>query len=106
MMTGQPTNVPPSPRVTGTGPAPVRRTNPASTRPISAINKPIPTEIAIFNCAGTALNTAVLNPVSTKMVMMMPSITTSPIASAQVIWDAIPTATKVLRPKPVASASG
>ena len=47
--TGQPTRFPLSPSVTGTGPEPVRRTNPASTNPISAINNPIPTEIAIFS---------------------------------------------------------
>ena len=103
---GQPTRVPPSPRVTGTGPVPVRRTNPASTKPISAMKSPIPTEIAIFNWAGTALNTAVLNPVRTRMVIIIPSRTINPIASAQVICDAIPTATKVFRPKPVAIANG
>ena len=48
-ITGQPTNSPLFPSVTGTGPEPVRRTNPASTRPIRAINRPIPTEIAIFS---------------------------------------------------------
>ena len=47
--TGQPTRFPLSPRVTGTGPVPVLRTKPASTSPIRAMNKPIPTEIAIFN---------------------------------------------------------
>ena len=103
---GQPTRVPPSPSVTGTGPAPVRRTKPASTRPINAIKRPIPTEIAIFSCAGTAPNTAFLKPVRTRMVMMIPSRTTSPIASAHDICDAILTATNVFRPRPVASASG
>ena len=47
--TGHPTRFPPAPSSTGTGPDWVRRTNPASTKPISAMNKPIPTEIAIFN---------------------------------------------------------
>ena len=103
---GQPTRVPLSPRVTGTGPDPVRRTNPASTRPMRAMNRPIPTEIATLSCAGTARNTAVRNPVRTRTVIIKPSITTSPIASAHVIFDAIPTATKVLRPRPVASANG
>ena len=105
-MIGHPTRVPPSPRVTGTGPEPVRRTKPASTRPIKAIKRPIPTEIAILSCAGTALKTAVLNPVRTRIVMMMPSRTISPIASAHVICDAIPTATNVLSPRPVARAIG
>ena len=106
IMIGQPTSVPLSPRVTGTGPDPVRRTKPASTRPISAMNKPIPTETAIFSCAGTARKTAVLNPVRTNTVMMSPSRTTRPIASAQDILDAIPTATKVFNPSPVANANG
>jgi len=48
-ITGHPTSSPLLPRVTGTGPVPVRRTKPASTRPISAINRPIPTEIAILS---------------------------------------------------------
>ncbi|CAB4807876.1 unannotated protein [freshwater metagenome] len=104
--TGQPTKDPPSPRVTGTGPAAVRRTNPASTKPIKAIKRPIPTDIATFNCVGTALNTATRNPVRTKTVMIKPSRTTKPIASAHVICEAMPTATKVFNPRPVASASG
>ena len=104
--TGQPTSSPPSPRVTGTGPAEVLRTKPESTRPIRAINRPIPTEIAIFNCVGTALNTAVLNPVKTSTVMMIPSRTTNPIASCQVILEAMATATKVFKPRPVANANG
>ena len=103
---GQPTNVPPSPKVTGTGPEPVRRTKPASTKPINAMNSPIPTEIATLSCVGTALNTATRNPVSTRTVMIKPSRTTKPMASAHVICDAIPTATKVFKPSPVASASG
>ncbi|CAB4898940.1 unannotated protein [freshwater metagenome] len=50
MIIGHPTRVPLSPSVTGTGPAPVRRTNPASTRPINVMKSPIPTEIAILSC--------------------------------------------------------
>ena len=48
-ITGHPTKLPPAPSSTGTGPDWVRRTNPASTKPIRAMNKPIPTEIASFN---------------------------------------------------------
>ena len=72
------------------------------------MNRPIPTEIAVFSWVGTARNTAVRNPVRTSAVMMTPSRTTSPIASAQVICGsfAIPKATKALSPRPVASASG
>ena len=103
---GQPTRYPLTPRPTGTGPLAVRRTKPASTRPISAMKRPIPTEIAILICGGTALNTATRKPVSTSTKMIKPSRTTRPIAAAHVIFDAIPTATKVLRPRPVASANG
>ncbi len=66
----------------------------------------MPTEIAILSWAGTAWKTASRKPVSTSTRMTRPSITTRPIASAQVIWLAIANATKALRPRPVASASG
>ena len=103
---GQPTRFPFTPRPTGTGPLAVRRTKPASTRPIRAMKRPIPTEIAILICGGTALNTATRKPVSTNTKMIKPSRTTRPIAAAHDIFDAIPTATKVLRPRPVARANG
>ncbi|CAB4628077.1 unannotated protein [freshwater metagenome] len=105
-MIGHPISDVPLPSVTGTGPEPVLRTKPASTKPIKAINSPIPTEIATLSCAGTALKTAVLKPVSTSTRMMRPSSTTRPIASAHVIWEATPYATNVLSPSPVAIASG
>ena len=38
--------------------------------------------------------------------MITPSITTRPMASAQVIWLAIENVTKALRPSPAARASG
>ena len=94
------------PSSSGTGPAPVRRTNPASKNPISAMNSPIPTLIAIFSSAGMAWKTALRKPVSTSTKMIRPSRTTSPMASAQVIPEAIENATKALSPRPVASASG
>ncbi len=84
----------------------MRRTKPASTKPISAMNRPMPTEIATLSCAGTAWKTAFRKPVSTSTRITRPSITTRPIASAQVIWLAIEKATKAFRPRPVASASG
>ncbi len=87
---GQPTKLPPSPNCTGTGPLAVRRTNPESTSPISAMNNPIPTEIAYLSCCGTALKTAWRNPVRTNTVMINPSRTTSPMASAHVILVAMP----------------
>src|ERR671912_983085 len=53
-----------------------------------------------------ARNTATRKPVSTSAVMIRPSSTTRPIASAQDIWDATATARKALSPRPVASAIG
>ena len=79
---------------------------PASKKPISAMNSPMPTLMAVLSCVGTAWNTAVRNPVSTSSRMMRPSSTTSPIASAQVMPDAMENATNAFSPSPVASASG
>lgn len=72
------------------------------------MNSPMPTEIAVLRGVGTARKTAVRNPVSTRTVMMIPSSTMSPIASAHVICGsfATPKATKALSPRPVARASG
>ena len=77
---GQPCKLPPTPNSTGTGPAAVRRTKPASTKPMSAMNRPMPTLMAVFSCAGMAWKTAVRKPVSTSRVMTTPSSTTSPMA--------------------------
>ncbi len=104
--TGQPSRAPPMPSSTGTGPTAVRRTNPPSTRPMSAMNSPMPTPMAVLSCSGTAVNTAVRNPVSTSTVMSRPSITTSPIAAGQDMVLAMPKATNALRPSPAASANG
>ena len=73
---------------------------------MSAMNRPMPTEIATLSWLGTAWNTAVRNPVSTSTRMTKPSSTITPMASAQVIWLAIEKATNALSPRPVASASG
>jgi hypothetical protein len=70
------------------------------------MNRPIPTEMAVLSEVGTAWKTAVRKPVSTSTRMMMPSITTRPMASAQVIWLAMAKATNALSPSPAASASG
>ena len=104
---GQPLRNPPTPSSTGVGPAGLR-TKPASTRPMKVMNSPMPTEIAVLSWAGTARRTAVRNPVRTRTVMTMPSMTTRPIASAQVICGslAMPNATNALSPRPVARASG
>ena len=66
----------------------------------------MPTLIAVFSCAGMARKTAVRKPVSTSTVMMRPSSTTRPIASAQLICEASEKATNAFSPSPVASANG
>ncbi|CPU66284.1 Uncharacterised protein [Mycobacteroides abscessus] len=83
-------------------------TKPALTRPMSAMNRPMPTLMAVFSSSGTARKTASRNPVSTSTRMMRPSMTTRPIASAHVTpgSDAIEYATTALRPSPAASPSG
>ena len=72
------------------------------------MNRPMPTEIAVFSWPGIAWNTACRKPVSTSTRMITPSMTTRPIASAQVISGslAMPKVTNALSPRPVASASG
>ena len=55
--------------------------DPASTIPTNAMKHPIPAAIAALSSVGTALNTAVRNPVAASTTMMMPSITTRPIAA-------------------------
>ena len=104
---GQPARKPPTPSSTGVGPAGLR-TMPESTRPMIVMNRPMPTLMAVFSCAGTARNTAWRNPVSTSSRMIRPSMTTRPIASAQVILGscAMPKVTKAFSPRPVARASG
>jgi len=84
------------------------RTMPESTRPMIVMNRPMPTLMAVLSAGGTAWKTALRKPVSTRTVMMRPSMTTRPMASGQVIPGslAIPKVTKALRPSPVASASG
>ncbi len=107
--TGQPCRLPDGPSWTGTvvlAASGIRRTKPASTKPISAMNSPMPTEMAIFSCPGTAWKTASRKPVSTRTRITRPSRTMRPIASAQVICEAIENATNAFSPRPVASASG
>ncbi|CAH0247305.1 hypothetical protein SRABI02_03088 [Plantibacter cousiniae] len=72
------------PRPTGGEPAPVERTKPASTKPMNAMKRPMPTVIAIFNWMGTALKIMARSPVAARRTMISPLMTTSPIASAQV----------------------
>ena len=84
----------------------MRRTKPASTKPISAMNSPMPTLMAVLSWAGIALKTAPRTPVSTSTAMTMPSSTTRPIASAQLICVAMEKVTKAFSPSPVAIAKG
>ena len=58
---------------------------------MSAMNRPMPTLIAVFSCAGMARKTASRKPVSTSNRMRMPSSTTSPMASAHVICGRLAT---------------
>ena len=108
---GQPSSFPSTPRPSGTvvpAASGMRRTKPALTRPISAMKRPMPTTIAVFSASGTALKTAVRNPVSTRISMVRPESITRPIMSGHVRpgWEAIVTATKALTPRPVAIAKG
>jgi hypothetical protein len=83
-----------------------RRTNPASTSPMNAMNRPIPTAIAALSEGGTMLNTAVRKPVAARTSTTSPSTTTRPMASGQVICGARVNATNALSPRPVAIANG
>jgi len=84
----------------------IRLTNPASTKPMKAMNSPMPTLIACLSGCGMARMTASRSPVTTRTQISSPSRTTSPIASSQLISGAIWKATTALSPSPAASASG
>jgi hypothetical protein len=74
--TGQVVN---SARSTGV-PSP-RMTSPEFTRPMKAMNSPIPIAIAFLSSSGIARMTASRSPMITRIVTASPSTTTSPIAS-------------------------
>ena len=102
---------PPSPSETGTvvcAASGTRVTKPASTRPIIAMNAPMPTPMAAFIGAGMALKTASRKPEMASRTMTMPSTTTRPIASGQVRPSPATrvTATIVLMPRPAAMPKG
>ncbi len=80
---GQPKTKPPTPSSRPTPPEFWMK--PAFIMPIRAMNRPMPTLIATFSGEGTALKIAERKPVSTRIIRMKPSITTRPMASAQVI---------------------
>ena len=81
--TGQPDSRPVAPSCTGV-PLP-RVTNPASTRPMSAMNSPMPTLMACLSASGMAFMISVRSPVTASTMMISPSSTTSPIACGQVM---------------------
>ena len=81
-MTGHPLREPPRPSSRGVPPA---RTTLASTSPMRAMNRPMPTLIAVRRNGGTARKTASRKPVRTRTRMMTPSMTTMPMASAKVM---------------------
>ena len=60
-------------------------TKPASTRPMKVMNRPMPTEIAVFSCGRHRAEHRLPEPGQHQDRMMMPSMTTRPIASAQVM---------------------
>lgn len=107
--TGHPESRPVPPNCTGTvvwAMSGIRVTNPASTKPMKAMKRPMPTLIACFIDWGIACMTASRSPVTTSTQISRPSRTIRPIASSQLISGAIWKATTALRPRPAASASG
>ena len=75
---------PPMPRPTGGELKPVEVTKPASTSPMKAMNRPMPTVIAIFSWIGTASKMSTRRLVAERITMMTPLMSTRPIASDQV----------------------
>ena len=98
--------VPPVPRPTGGDGTPVEPMKPASTRPMNRMNAPIPAVIASFSCIGTASKISVRRPVAASTTMMMPLMTTRPIASGQVSEPTTVVARNELMPRPAANANG
>ena len=94
--------------ISESGVAPVFVTTPAFTRPISAMNAPIPIPMARLRSMGIALMIASRTPVSTKIVMRMPSVTMTPIACGNVSLSPSTSvnATNAFNPSPAASANG
>ena len=94
-----------TPSSTGGVPAGLR-TKPASNSPTKVMNSPMPIEMPTRRDRGTALNTAVRNPVSTSSAISTPSITISPIACGQVICGAMVKASRAFSPSPAAMPIG
>ena len=62
---------------------PPATTMPPSTRPMNRMKKPMPTTMAFFSSIGMALKMASRKPVSTRIVMAIPSSTTMPMAASK-----------------------
>ena len=106
---GQPIRRLPTPSCTGTvvlATSGMRRTNPASTKPMKAMNRPMPTLMDCLRASGMTFITHSRRPVTTSRVMTMPSSTTMPMAAGQDITAASWKATTALRPRPAAIANG
>ena len=90
------------------GVGPVLVTTPAFTSPISAMNAPMPIPIARLRSIGIAFRTASRTPVRTRIVMMTPSTTITPIACGNESPFAATSvnATNAFSPSPAASANG
>jgi hypothetical protein len=95
-----------SPSCTGGEATPLGRTKPASTRPMNAMNRPMPTVMAVFSSAGTALKISTRRPVDARSTMMRPLMTTRPIASGHVTCPTTLTARNELMPRPAAMPKG
>ena len=105
--------VPPVPSPTAGDGTPVDPMNPASTSPMNRMNAPMnrmnapmPAVIASFSCIGTASKISVRKPVAARITMMMPLMTTRPIASGQVSEPTTVVARNELMPSPAANANG
>ncbi len=87
---GQPVRAP-VPSWTGTvvfAASGMRVTNPASTKPMKAMKRPMPTLIACLRACGMACMIASRRPVATSTQISRPSSTMRPIASSQAISGA------------------
>ena len=103
---GRDATEPPTPRSTGGDGLPVAVTKPALTKPMKAMKSPMPTVMASFSCTGTASKIIFRRPVAASRTMITPLMTTSAIASGQLIEPTIENARNALMPRPAAKANG
>ena len=94
------------PSPTGGDGTPVDPMKPASTSPMNRMNAPIPAVIASLSSIGTASKISLRRPVAARITMMMPLMTTRPIASGQVSEPTTVVARNELMPRPAANANG